>query len=454
MGKTIVRSVLLLAVVGLGTAAWLVHGMAKIGTGYAAKQLCSGVFVSGLPAEFVVDKDIRPRLATVPIISGLISTEVGPSFASARGMGVTATATYQGETGCTLHGQRSAAPMVQTTPETRLPVLPKDPALTEIIHGAFAEPEGGGRNTLALVVMHQGQVIAEQYASPVHSGSRLQGWSMNKSLMASLVGLQVAAGNIDLGMQVAARLADLGVPAADFSGMSPELTLEHLLSMSSGLDFDERYFPGDDVTEMLYGGAPMWQVPARQGQRTPPGTEFSYSSGDTNLVSYLWQSTLAGEPYPVWLEREVYDPLGLDAPILEPDVSGIQVGSSFAFMTARDWARMGQWWLDAWHGRDMRLPVSWQRRAVRPGETAGGANYGLGFWLNTGQRMFPELPDNTFHAGGNSGQFVVVIPDSELVVVRLGLTLNESKSALGPVLSELQTWAANSATGPDQALGQ
>ncbi len=454
MGKTIVRSVLLLAVVGLGAAAWLVHGMAKIGTGYAAKQLCSGVFVSGLPAEFVLDKDIRPRLATVPIISALISTEVGPSFASARGVGVTATATYQGETGCTLHGQRPAAPTVQTAPETRLPVLPEDASLTEIIDGAFAEPEGGGRNTLALVVMHRGQVIAERYAAPIHSGSRLQGWSMNKSLMASFVGLQVAAGKIDLEMPVAARLADLGVPAADFPGMSPELTLEHLLSMSSGLDFDERYLPGDDVTEMLYGGAPMWQVPARQGQRTPPGTEFSYSSGDTNLVSYLWQSTLAGEPYPVWLGREVYDHLGLDAPILEPDVSGIQVGSSFAFLTARDWARMGQWWLDAWHGRDDRLPRKWQRLAVTPGVGAGGENYGLGFWLNTGQRMFPGLPDNTFHAGGNSGQFVVVIPDSELVVVRLGLTLDESKSALGPVLGGLQTWAANSATGPDQALGQ
>lgn len=454
MGKTIVRSVLLLAVVGLGAAGWLVHGMAKIGSGYAAKQLCSGVFVSGLPAEFVLDKDIRPRLATVPVISALISTEVGPSFASARGMGVTATATYQGGTGCTLYGQqpadgqRPAAPTVQTAPETLSPVFSEDTVLTEIIDSAFLEPEGGGRNTLALVVMHRGEVVAEQYAPPVHPGSRLQGWSMNKSLMASFVGLQVAAGKIDLEMRVTARLAELGVPAADFPGMSDDLTLEHLLSMSSGLDFDERYFPGDDVTEMLYGGVPMWQVPARQDQRHPPGTAFSYSSGDTNLVSYLWQSTLAGEPYPVWLDREVYGPLGLDAPILESDVSGIQVGSSFAFLTARDWARMGQWWLDAWHGRDDRLSRQWQRFAVTPGVGAGGENYGLGFWLNTGQRMFPELPDTTFHAGGNSGQLVVVIPDSELVVVRLGLTLDESKSALGPVLAELQAWAVNSATGP------
>ena len=426
MGKTIVRSVLLLAVVGLGTAAWLVHGMAKIGTGYAAKQLCSGVFVSGLPAEFILDKDIRPRLATVPIISALISTEVGPSFASARGMGVTATATYQGETGCTLHGQRPAAPTVQTAPETRLPVLPEDASLTEIIDGAFAEPEGGGRNTLALVVMHRGQVIAERYAAPIHSGSRLQGWSMNKSLMASFVGLQVAAGKIDLEMPVAARLADLGVPAADFPGMSPELTLEHLLSMSSGLDFDERYFPGDDVTDMLYGGAPMWQVPARQGQRTPPGTEFSYSSGDTNLVSYLWQSTLAGEPYPVWLGREVYDHLGLDAPILEPDVSGIQVGSSFAFLTARDWARFGLMYLNGGvvNGEPL-LPQAWVELSTTATPASLKARpYAAQFWLNQdgATTMMPKVPRDAFAARGHYGQSTFIIPSRNLVVVRMGQT--------------------------------
>ena len=188
---------------------------------------------------------------------------------------------------------------------------------------------------------------------------------------------------------------------------------------------------------MLYGGVPMWQVPIKQGQRVPPGQEFVYSSGDTNVVSYLWQLSLAGEPYVDWVDREVNEPLGLTDPLLEPDVSGVQVGSSFAYLTARDWARYGNWWLDAYHGRDSRLSKEWQRLAVTPSEAAGGGIYGLSFWLNVNRGEFPSLPDSNFHAGGNSGQFVMVMPESELVVVRLGLTLEEGKSDINQGFAEI-----------------
>ena len=260
---------------------------------------------------------------------------------------------------------------------------------------------------------------------------------MNKSLMASFVGIQVERGLLDLDLPVRDQLSHLGVDSGVITDLSADLTLKHLLSMASGLDFDERYYPGDDVTEMLYGKGPMWQVPLKQGHRVMPGAEFVYSSGDTNVVSYLWQQSLGGEDYAAWLTREVYVPLELTDPLLEPDSSGIQVGSSFAYLTARDWARVGQWWLDAWHGRDALLPQSWQRLAVTPGTSRGGEGYGLGFWLNTKQRSFPGVPENTFNAGGNSGQYVVVVPEAELVVVRLGLTLDESKVHLAPFLRQV-----------------
>ena len=189
---------------------------------------------------------------------------------------------------------------------------------------------------------------------------------MNKSLMASFVGLQVTAGRMALSDTVATGLASWGVPPGQFAGLD-SMTLKHLMSMTSGLDFEERYFPGDDVTDMLYGDQPMWTVPAGQGQRHDPGTVFSYSSGDTNLVSFLWQTTLGGEPYPVWLDREVYRPPGLDTPISSP-MSRVSRWVRAAFLTARDWAQVGQWWLDAWHGRDDRLP----RRVAAFGHPWGG----------------------------------------------------------------------------------
>jgi CubicO group peptidase (beta-lactamase class C family) len=127
----------------------------------------------------------------------------------------------------------------------------------------------------------------------------------------------------------------------------------------------------------------------------------------------------------------------MDEIVLEPDASGVQVGSSYAYLTPRDWARMGQLWLDAWHGRSEVISQAWQRLAVTPGTAKGGEIYGLGFWLNTDHRAFPSSPENTFHAGGNSGQFVVVIPDKELVVVRLGLTLNESRADMNALLADV-----------------
>lgn len=434
---------------------WALHGAANIGVGYSAKQLCSGVFVSQLPAEFVLEKDILPRMATVAGMDRFVEAEVGDREATVNILTASATATYRDRYGCTLHGQRLKEAVAEASSENdgvrtapAVQYASGDPAIEQAVDALFAEPAEGGRNTLAVLVMHKGEVITERYAAPVGPRTRLQGWSMNKSLMASYVGIQVGRGLMDLSLPVKDRVDELGPASKITDGVAPEMTLKHLMTMASGLDFDERYLPGDDVTEMLYGGVPMWQVPLAQGQRVPPGEEFVYSSGDTNVVSYLWQSTLDTEPYVAWIDREVNQRLGLDDPLLEPDISGVQVGSSFAYLTARDWARYGQWWLDAWHGRDALLSQDWQRLAVTPSDTADF--YGLSFWLNTRLSDYPDLPANTFHAGGNSGQFVVVVPEAELVMVRLGLTLNESAvglaepfAAIYQALTKEQTLAVN-----------
>ena len=440
-----------------GTA--LLRSTATIGAGYTAKQICSGVFVGRLPEQFIVSTDVLPRLATVGPLAELLGYEVNHSQREvvARILGQKVTAQYREGYGCTLN-QTDHPPLftfvaaaddvsehphdTDATPPTIANPAPaaqagNKPALQAALNTAFAEPPEGGRNTLAVIVMHRGQVVAERYRAPVTAATPMQGWSMNKSLMATFIGRQVDQGNLDLDGAVVSALYAADTDARTLGKVDPSLTLRHLLSMTTGFDFSERYFPGDDVTDMLYRQPSMWQSAPDTGHAYPPGVQWAYSSGDINTASLMWQQSLNGEPYPDWIHMNFSRPLALEEVVLEPDASGVQVGSSYAYLTARDWARMGQLWLDAWHGRSDVISQQWQRLAVTPGTAKNGEIYGLGFWLNTTHRAFPSAPDNTFHAGGNSGQFVVVIPEEELVVVRLGLTLNESRTDMNALLTDV-----------------
>ena len=444
---------------GLLYGAALLRSAATIGAGYAAKQICSGVFVGRLSEQFVVTTDVLPRLATVGPLAELLGYEVNYKHREvlARMLGQKVTAQYREGYGCTLN-QTDHPPLftfaaaaddvsehphdTDATPATIANPAPavhaeNKPALQAALDTAFMEPPESGRNTLAVIVMHRGQVVAERYGAPVTAATPMQGWSMNKSLMATFIGRQVDQGNLNLDGAVVSALRAAGTDARTLGKVNPSLTLRHLLSMTTGFDFSERYFPGDDVTDMLYRQPGMWLSAPDTGHAHPPGMQWAYSSGDINTASLMWQQSLNGERYPQWITEQFIEPLALQEIVLEPDASGVQVGSSYAYLTARDWARMGQLWLDAWHGRSSVISQQWQRLAVTPGTAKNAEIYGLGFWLNTAHRAFPSAPDNTFHAGGNSGQFVVVIPERELVVVRLGLTLNESRADMNALLADV-----------------
>ena len=461
-----------LLIVGALSLALLLRGLSflmdagAIGAGYAAKQLCSGIFVARLPEHFVLNTDVLPRLATVGPMAALLDYEIdlGRREVSASMLGQEMTAEFKQGSGCTLwateafqheafsqSGERMPANSADTsrgdslgesfTTGTRRPAaaLASDAAarISTALDNAFAEPPEGGRHTLAVLVIHRGVLVAERYQAPVSVDNPMQGWSMNKSLMATFIGYQIDAGQLSLNDSVKEVLQRAGFQIQGLDRIDESLALRHLLSMSSGFDFSERYFPGDDVTAMLYQHSVMGYSAPLKGHAYPPGEQFAYSSGDINTASLMWQHSLADDSYLDWIGVNFSEPLGLQEMVLEPDASGVQVGSSYAYLTARDWARMGQLWLDAWHGRSAIISQSWQRQAVMPGTAINGDIYGMGFWLNTNRRRFPSAPENTFHAGGNSGQFVVVMPEEELVVVRLGLTLDESRANMDALLADL-----------------
>ena len=193
------RILIVVVVIAASAALWVLHGAAKIGVGYAAKQLCSGVFVSHLPADFVLEKDIIPRLKTVAGMDRFAKAKVGEASATLSILSATATASYRDRYGCTLHAEETANPeaLEQERVERSVAietVQSSNPVIESAIDELFEELPGGGRNTLAVLVMQGGEIVSERYAAPVSPRTRLQGWSMNKSLMASWVGIQVERG--------------------------------------------------------------------------------------------------------------------------------------------------------------------------------------------------------------------------------------------------------------------
>jgi CubicO group peptidase (beta-lactamase class C family) len=430
---------ILLALALLAGGRWLL-GVFEVATGYSAKQLCSGVFVAGLPESFILENDINLSIGTLgPLLPQLaVTVDEQAKRTAASLLGTRAEAVYSGDAGCVLNPVAETPSPLPDPAGSAVMVVPlaPQPELEPVIALAFEEPSVGQRRTLAVLVLQGGAVLAEQYAHGVGPNTPLQGWSMNKSLMATWVGMQAERGGLDLAVPVRSLVS--GADPALAGNIDPALDITHLLHMESGFEFEETYFPGDDATRMLYRSPAMWRVAPGNGHMHAPGEHFSYSSGDTNLASWLWQQSL-DRPYTDWLQQEFAGPLGLTQMTSEHDASGVQVGSSYTYMTARDWAAVGQFWLDAWHGRSELLSQAWMRAATVPRAAAVRGNYGRGFWLNAKGMDFPALPRNLFYASGHNGQYTVVFPDQELVVVRLGLSSGGGAAGLTQLLEGVFT---------------
>lgn len=427
----------LLAVVVGGALWWVGTQVAPVATGYAAKIVCSAHFVSGRSVA-----DARGDLPDNPV-APLVAVSVdedsdGDDVVTATLLGIwRTTARHTPGYGCTLADERpafadDAAPAVAAGPadalwpdgsrvDTDAAALADRTALDEALGLAFSErdvPQGAERGTRAVVVVHDGRIVAERYAEGFDADTPLLGWSMAKSVASALVGRLVGAGRLDVD--------DRALLDRWSDDERAEITLRDLLHMASGLAFEEVYDLGTTATEMLFTPGSTVDVAARQPLEAPPGTRWSYSSGTTNIICEVARRALdAGGPGMV--RTWVFEPLGMSSAVMEPDASGLPVCSSFLYATARDWARFGLWFLDdgVWQGERL-LPEGWVEFSTAPVDLPSAAEpYGAQWWLNEGadgRRRLASLPADTFWASGNEGQQVVIVPGANLVVVRLGLS--------------------------------
>jgi len=409
----------------IGGAIWLnTSDIGRIylpsGTGITAKQICSLTFVSGLEPDHARAMYTRPLLGDADqIVSIDIDPEAKQVRASAFGVLFAQRAVYREGMGCTLvHGSGAFDPDASLPPMVANPMVldtaHRDahfdtPALTAAMDEAFTDD---GRNTLGVAVLHQGRLIAERYAEGVDETTPLHGWSMTKSLAATLAGVLTQRGLIDV--------TDTGQVPALLAAERPEITVDHLLRMTAGLAGYELNNGTDPNSDMLFTESDMATFAATRDQIAAPGERFDYQSGNTVLAGSALEEYLGDTPQEELetLRAWLFEPLGMAHSILESDEAGTLQWSSYMYASARDWARLGQLYLDGGRAPDgtQLIPEDWIDYVTRA--TAGSeGDYGSGYWMYE-----IGLPDDTFMMNGFQGQLGYIIPSEELVVISLGAT--------------------------------
>lgn len=294
--------------------------------------------------------------------------------------------------------------------------------------------------SLALVVMQAGTVVFERYGQqpdtvfgpggPVTADTTLVSWSMAKSITHAAVGILVGEGRLQLDAPAAVPEWQ-GTPKA-------AITLQHLLNMRPGLEFVEDYVD-DSVShclEMLYGAGThdMAAYAAGLPLLHEPGSCWNYSSGTTNIISRIIGDAVcpAGGDrrgtMEAFLRTRLFEPAGMHSAIPKFDDAGTFVGSSYVYATARDFARFGDLYRNDGVAADGTrvLPAGWAAHAATftAHDTDTGFAYGAQWWL------WPDFA-GSFACHGYEGQYTVVLPDRELVVVHLG----KSPSAQRPIVN-------------------
>ncbi|ALO47552.1 serine hydrolase domain-containing protein [Pseudohongiella spirulinae] len=411
--------------------------------GSAVKRLCSSVLVSGRTQQHVMENELNnPALAQVTFTfdNDLVTAIGGDQSVSAL---------YRDQIGCTLLKNTSADVLrAQFNPDLfpARPVLPDAEwplgnqvtlpdsipgvdlqAINQAVDLAFEDMEPDQNiDTRAVLVIHKGRIIAEKYAEPFHADMPQLGWSMTKTVTAALTGILAGDG-----------LAHIDMPAnvAEWRANGDErraITLEQLLRMSSGLQYSEVYTAGSmsDVILMLYTTGDTAGFSIDKPLEYDPGSTFYYSSGTTNIISRLNRQLFNNfQSYFNFPQERLFGKLGMNSAVMEADASGTFVGSSYMYATPRDWAKIGLLFMQdgVWNGERI-LPEGWVEYSLTPAGSATRGQYGMQIWLNAGaagnsqDRPLPNLPTNAYYLSGFEGQNIVMLPDQELIVLRMGVT--------------------------------
>jgi len=431
---------LLLLVAAIVVVVFLNYERLDIVSGYSAKSMSSSVFMAGRDYEFTDSTD--NNFSPINIASDEVNVEEKSASASVYGLN-TRRAFYREGLGSVLvphnydYKPTNAKPKRNTTkvnlqfPYGHLPQ--KDTIFSNVnykeLQNVVDKYTEDSLQTRALLVIYKDQIIAEKYADGFNKESRILGWSMTKSITSTIYGVLQSQGKIDVSQ-----------PAPIDQWKEDErstITINNLLQMNSGLEWEENYETICDVTKMLFQDEDMTLTQVNKPLVGKPNETWYYSSGTTNLLSGILRKQF--DDYQDYLDfwyTDLIDKIGMNTMLIEADIAGNYVGSSYGWASARDWAKLGLLYLHQgnWNGEQI-LSKEWCDYAIAPTNSSNG-RYGAQIWLNAGGYL-PDVPKNVFSFNGYQGQRVYMIPSKDLVVVRMGLKSMDFNNVLKDVIATI-----------------
>ncbi len=420
-----------------------------IRNGVQAVLTCNGLYTSGRPLSLVSAEELE--YLRVPRFGGAVEDAVtiheNERAVSVGGgeHGTAITAAFREGIGCVVMAPDQALVDIAALPELTLPYPDLDPATTPWPNGDLVEerpwpngidrakldaaadrimnPAAENHVTLSLLVVHKGDIVLERYRDGVTRDTRTRTWSTAKSIAATLIGMLVDEGRLGLDEPLALDW----LPEVRASEHDPRdaITLRNVLNMSSGL------YPVDSfgMEYAIGSGLAYWtgfssSVGARQrGLIREPGTFWDYENYDTLLAVLAMKRELGDEQaYLEFPRRRLLDKIGMRNTLLSTDRFGDFILSSQVYTNARDLARFGLLYLNGgtWDGERL-VSEAWIDfvRTPAPASAVRGNDYGGQFWLVPDDRS--DVPRDAYATAGNRGQYVIIIPSLDLVIVRRGL---------------------------------
>lgn len=451
-GKRGLRVAKVFKVLGLGflaafviTLGWLTVAppdLIRVATNYSAKIVCSNVFLAGRRADTVMEVDVQ---APGHPILGFISTSVDRPSGEVRsrllGLFALGRAVHRPGLGCANVPNGGDRPALTGLTVEDVPApAPLETALAAALEPVLADKDLLGSGWRAVVVLQDGKIIGERYADGFTAQTPLLGWSMAKTVTGALVGV----------------MEKDGLTTRETTGLFPawkddaraKVSVGDMLGMASSLEWNEGYGTVSDVTRMLYLENDMASFATKAGLQPATGEEigdiFNYSSGTSVALSAYLQSLFpTAKDGIAYMQTRLLDPIGMESAIVETDATGTMVGGSYIYATARDWAKFGQFLLQG--GRvngDLLVPQDYVAWMTSPHKASQSGAYGQGhIWLLPPNRRHNEtgtpFGHNAWWLAGHDGQSVGIVPDKNLVVVRMGLTPSKLKYRPAPLTSAI-----------------